>query len=402
MNYILLISVGIFLYFDQYIEKRAKYIFAGCIVISILLNLHVDANFYYLDRVELTPDMSLKLLNGYLGYSLRPFLLWGLWEILRGQKKPLTRRIFAVLALGNALIFTTCFYSDLTFGYRPGSYAFTRGPLGYTSHIVMILMMLMFVPTLINMYLNGKKSDFTIDVISLVMVLAAVYIETKTSFNCLHYVITLECLLYFSFLHLELEREYTKTLIVAQKAETMLMQIKPHFINNTLSTIQALCEIDPPLAAKTTGNFARYLRMNLTAMDKPLPVMITEEIEHTKTYLDIEMLRFPWIEAEYDIQDTGFCVPVLTIQPLVENAIQHGLRKQKHGKIWISTKKTEQGHMIQIVDNGSGFDEKNPATKEGHGIGMKNVKYRIETVSHGTMHVESNIDKGTKITIYIP
>ncbi len=402
MNYILLLSVSIFLYFDQYIEKRVKNIFLSCIFISLLLNLRLTASVYYLDRPELNPIPFLRLLNGYLGYSLRPLLLWGLWELLRGEKRPVYHKIFAILSIGNALIFTTCFYSDLTFGYYPGSYHFFRGPLGYTSHIVMILMMILFIPTLIYLYLNGKRSDFYIDILLLVIVFVAVSIETETEINCLENIITLECLIYFAFLHLEMEKEYTKALVVAQKAEMMLMQIKPHFINNTLGTIQALCEIDPPLAAKTTGNFARYLRTNLTVMDKPLPIMIQEEIAHTKTYLEIEMLRFPWIEAEYDIQDTDFCVPALTIQPLVENAIQHGLRKQKHGKVWISTKKTEKGHMIKIVDNGSGFDEKNPVTKEGHGIGMNNVKYRIETISNGTMQVESNIDKGTSITIYIP
>lgn len=234
------------------------------------------------------------------------------------------------------------------------------------------------------------------------MVLGSVYLDTKTSLVTISSVITLICITYFLFMHIELEGEYTKALLVAQKAETMMMQIKPHFINNTLSTIQALCEIDPKLAARTTGKFARYLRMNLTSMDKPLPIPIQEELEHTKTYLEIEMLRFPWIEVEYDIQDTDFCVPPLTVQPLVENAIQHGLRKQKHGKVSICTMDTENGHIIKVVDNGSGFDEENPVTKEGHGIGIKNVKYRIEMVCKGSIKVESNEEKGTTITIFIP
>lgn len=401
MDYIILFGVGVFLYFDQYIEKRDKYILSACIIASIILNIQS----YFAVILELPEYRSrvfLVLLNSFVGYTLRPSLLWGLWELLRWEKKKWIRRSIQILLVGNFLIFTTCFYSNLSFGYVGKNYYFVRGPLGFTSHIVMVIIMLLFIPTLVQMYRNNKKNDLIIGILSLLMIIVAVSIDTITNIKSLQNVITLECLLYFAFLHLELEKEYTKALIVAQKAEMMMMQIKPHFINNTLGTIQALCEFDPPLAAKTTGQFARYLRMNLTAMDKSLPIPIREEIEHTKTYLEIEMLRFPWIETEYDIQDIDFCIPALSVQPLAENAVQHGLRRQKHGKLRISTEKTEAGHIVKIMDNGIGFDEQHPVTENGHGIGLKNVRYRIETVVHGTMHIESDIDKGTTITICIP
>lgn len=401
MNYILLFGVGVFLYFDQYMEKRRKNILAGCIVASIILNIKADTS-YILDLPKYKDILFLRLLNSFVGYTLRPALLWGFWEQLQGEKPKIIHRIMQVLVVGNFLIFTTCFYSNLTFGFSEGTYHFLRGPLGYTAHIVMAIMMLLFIPTLIQLYRNGKKRDFFVDTISLLLILGAVCIDTLGTVHCLHYVITMECFFYFAFSHLELEKEHTKTLIEAQKADMMLMQIKPHFINNTLGTIQALCQINPSLAEKITGQFARYLRTNLTVMDKQSTISIMEEIEHTKIYLEIEMVRYPWIEAEYDIQDTDFCVPTLTIQPLAENAVQHGLRKQQHGKIRISTERTDEGHMVKIFDNGVGFDKDSIVTNTEHGIGLKNVKYRIEMVSHGTMQIESDIDKGTTITILIP
>lgn len=401
MNYILLVGVGIFLYFDQYIEKRRKYILAACIAASIILNIKADVT-KLLDLPEYRYMVFPRRLNSFVGYTLRPALLWGFWEQLQGEKPKVIRRIMQILVVGNFLIFTTCFYSDLSFGFEEGTNHFLRGPLGWTAHIVMAIMMILFIPTLTQLYRNGKKRDFIFNIVSLMLILGAVCIDTIEPVYCLHYVITLEGLFYLAFSHLELEKEHTKALIEAQKADMMLMQIKPHFINNTLGTIQALCSVDPPLAEKTIGQFARYLRTNLTVMDKQSAVSITEEIEHTKIYLEIEKVRFPWIEAEYDIQDTDFCIPALTIQPLAENAVQHGLRKQKQGKIKISTERIETGHMIKIFDNGVGFDEDNLVTKTDHGIGLKNVRYRIEKVSHGTMQIVSDIDKGTTITIIIP
>lgn len=402
MSYLLLIYIVAFLHFDKYIDKREKNIFAACIAVSLILNLRYDLDLKLLGTSELNHWIFLKTLNSFVGYTIRPTLLWGMWELLRGEKKKYVRRIFQVLLVGNFLIFTTCFYTELSFGYRADTYYFFRGPLGFTAHVVMAIMMFLFIPTLVQMYRKGKKRDFYVGIFTLLMALVVVWIETETDKSYLQYVVTMQVLLYYFFLHQEEEKEYTRAMLVAQKAEIMLMQIKPHFINNTLGTIQALCEIDPLLASKTTGLFARYLRMNMTAMDKLLPIPICEEIEHTKTYLEIEMLRFPWIKAEYDIQDLDFCVPVLSIQPLVENAVQHGLRKQKHGKIRISTEWTEAGHLVKIADNGVGFDEKNPVTQEGHGIGIKNVRYRIETISQGTMQIESHVNEGTTITICIP
>lgn len=401
MNTLMLLGIAFFLWFDYYIPKREKLIFLGCLLCAIILNIK-DGIQAVLERPEYLHHIGLRTLMSCTGYIVRPLLLWGLWEELRGKKNRFIRSLFIGLVIVNTAVFCTQPLFHLAFYYKPDTYQWVRGPLGFTAHIVMVLMMILFIPILFEMFISSKKQDFCIGLLSLLVILISTLLDTYADFNSLSSAITMECILYFLFLHIELEREYTKALLVAQKAEMMLMQIKPHFINNTLSTIQALCEIDPPLAAHTTGNFARYLRTNLTAMDKPLPIPIKDEIEHTKTYLEIEMLRFPWIEAEYDLQDMNFSVPALTIQPLVENAIQHGLRKRKKGKVLIATRRTEKGHMVQITDNGSGFDEKNPVTKEGHGVGIRNVKFRIESISHGTLQVESTQGEGTTITIYIP
>ena len=97
-----------------------------------------------------------------------------------------------------------------------------------------------------------------------------------------------------------------------------------------------------------------------------------------------------------------FDIPALTIQPLVENAIRHGIRYRKDGLVTITTKRESGGHKITIQDNGVGFDTKEQASAGGTHVGLRNVKDRIEQMCAGTMVLRSEIGKGTSITLKIP
>ena len=84
-------------------------------------------------------------------------------------------------------------------------------------------------------------------------------------------------------------------------------------------------------------------------------VPVTKELEHTRLYAEIEMLRFPNVRVEYQIEDSGFKIPALTIQPLVENAIRHGVRIRNDGLVTVSTFREADAHRITIEDNGAGL-----------------------------------------------
>jgi len=114
------------------------------------------------------------------------------------------------------------------------------------------------------------------------------------------------------------------------------------------------------------------------------------------------VLRFPDARVEYQIEDDQFEIPALTIQPLVENAIRHGVRNRKDGLVTISTKRESGWHQITIQDNGAGFDTKEQVPAGGTHVGLRNVKDRIEQMCGGTMALRSEIGKGTSITLRIP
>ena len=182
----------------------------------------------------------------------------------------------------------------------------------------------------------------------------------------------------------------------------MLSQIQPHFIYNTLGTIGEFCEEEPKKAAELVQKFSLYLRGNFTELDNLMPIRVSKELEHVKHYADIEQIRFPDMKIEYDIQNDNFLIPALTIQPLVENAIKHGLMGlESGGTVKISCYETDNYFEVCVKDDGVGFDESVFDDGKKH-VGIKNIRKRIEGMCGGTLDIDSVIGKGTTAVIRIP
>ncbi|MDO4647107.1 MAG: histidine kinase [Eubacteriales bacterium] len=185
----------------------------------------------------------------------------------------------------------------------------------------------------------------------------------------------------------------------------MISQVRPHFVTNVLNTIQYFCETDPPKASMITEKFARYLRNNLKAAVLEEPVDFEEDLECLDNYLSIEKVRFPKIQFLFDIREKEFKVPPITLQPLVENAIMHGVQYlEEGGRIEVSTyREPEQGkYVIRVRDNGMGFQSEQPGIDRRVHIGVENTRYRIKTMCNGTMEIQSTSGKGTEVLIKIP
>ncbi len=195
----------------------------------------------------------------------------------------------------------------------------------------------------------------------------------------------------------ELEAELAESRIA-----TMISQIQPHFIYNTLGTIEQLCITEPEAASKLVRNFSLYLRGNFSELDNAKPIRFSKEMNHVKHYTDIEQVRFPDMTIHYDLRSVEFLLPALSVQPLVENAIKHGLMGLEEGGIvTISAYETEADYVVDVTDDGVGFDM-NVGYDETKHVGIKNIRGRIEAMCHGTLTIESEPGKGTKATIKIP
>lgn len=188
------------------------------------------------------------------------------------------------------------------------------------------------------------------------------------------------------------------------KISLMLSQIAPHFIYNTLSTIQYLCEEDPKQARETVGNFAGYLRGNLDALDKEDTIPFTRELQHIRYYLAIEQKRFgKRVKVNYEIEEQDFKLPALSVEPLVENAVKHGIcKKRGGGTVTITTLRKGQTVYIVVKDDGVGFDKEEIKTDGKKHIGLDNVENRLKSMCDGSLEVESKKGEGTVVCITLP
>ena len=182
-------------------------------------------------------------------------------------------------------------------------------------------------------------------------------------------------------------------------------QIHPHFLFNSLSVIKYLCRTSPEEAANAVDEFAAYMRSSTDLMNAEECVPVSRELDLVKHYTYMQQKRYgDSIKYEFDIQDTDFSVPPFSVQTLVENAIEHGLRASgvKNGQINIKTYKSANKHIVEISDNGSGFDTRILDDEErNNGVGIINTKARLRLMCRGTLDIKSDKNSGTTVTIGI-
>jgi LytS/YehU family sensor histidine kinase len=168
-----------------------------------------------------------------------------------------------------------------------------------------------------------------------------------------------------------------------------------------LVTIQELCLIDAQVASDTVAEFSQYLRHNIDSLSDKNPVPFEKELQHVVLYLSIEKKRFgEKLKIINDISYVDFHIPALTLQPIVENAVRHGLTARwEGGTLTMRTEELNGTIIITVSDNGVGFDIN---TIGGNSTGIKNVQSRLAALCNGSLEIDSKVGEGTTATIKIP
>jgi two-component system sensor histidine kinase YesM len=208
-----------------------------------------------------------------------------------------------------------------------------------------------------------------------------------------------------------------------QKAELKALQaqINPHFLYNTLDAIVWMAETNKTdQVIEIVRTLSRFFRIALSKGKDWIPIQ--EEIEHVRSYLHIQKIRYRDIlDYEIDVDDgiLDGTILKLTLQPLAENALYHGIKNKRNGgTIWVRARRKEQDQvLIEVQDNGVGFtpyklariqerlnDESYEISQEGEGFGLVNVNKRIKLYYGGQygLSVESQYQRGTRVTVTIP
>jgi LytS/YehU family sensor histidine kinase len=189
--------------------------------------------------------------------------------------------------------------------------------------------------------------------------------------------------------------------IAHERASVMVLQMRPHFVYNTLMSIHSLCRLDPQKAQQVTMDFTNYLRRNFNAVASDSAIPFSTELEHTRAYLAVEQAQYDdMLIVDYDTSYTRFCLPPLTLQPIVENAVKHGLDPDSEPlHISIRTQHSDSGTEIIVEDNGRGFA---PADDGEKHFALKNIRQRLEIMCSGSLAITPGKDGGTVVTVTIP
>ena len=302
------------------------------------------------------------------------------------------------------------------FYYFDENHFYHRGSLYWISQVLVALAMLLnFMLILVKRKSLPRERFITFTAFPVVPLLSILLQSFIYGWSLSNIAVTICILLMF------IEAVYSQACLVAKQARTIenqqeelrtmqttiaLSQIKPHFLYNVLNSIYVLCGINLDQARSALSNLSDYLRTNIDSIEAQHAVPFSKELEHIKSYLELENLRCGGkIEIKYDIQVQNFTLPPLTVQPLVENAVRHGLsHKEGGGALCIRTRVQDESYIVDITDNGIGFDVQEffSAPPSSAHIGIRNVKERLFLISNGTLLISSAKGHGTTVTLSIP
>ena len=193
------------------------------------------------------------------------------------------------------------------------------------------------------------------------------------------------------------------------KVKNFISQMRPHFLYNALSSIREIVLVDPEYGADMLYDFTTYLRAGIRAIGSDEKIPFVQELENIRAYVNIEIMRLgDRLQVSYDIQSDDFEILPLSIQPIVENAIRHGIYEKNtdDGKVLLKTEETEAFRIITVEDNGVGFDAEKTRKMVSQGkkdsTGLQNLIFRLEKMMNASVEIYSEIGMGTTVIVRIP
>ena len=401
---VLFLLAGLFfsIWFDRYLQTghKRRMLIICTLVFSLIVQNYLD---YLLSAGK--PMIMMRRMIDIYGYSIRPFILLLFLYIVypEGHFGPAW-----ILTVVNALIHLTALFTDICFTIDANNMYQGGLPILKSSCLIISLVLLgLLLYLVLHNFRPLRLQDTLIPTFVVFLILLALFLDAgvlnllqPVSFLTINIVIS--CMLFYSWLHSRFMEEYERASALQQRVQIMMTQIQPHFLYNTLATIRSLCLRSPETAARSIEKFSKYLRQNLDSPNLPDLIPFERELEHARIYLEIETLMFPYLHVQYKIEEDDFMLPVLTVQPLVENAIRHGVRAREDGEMEISARKENDSYTVIIKDNGMGFDPNAVVDTEGNHIGIRNVRERLEKLCGGTLLIDSVPGEGTTVTISVP
>ena len=400
---VLLLALLLTVWLDAYLsaERKRVMVIIVALVFSLILQNYMD------NRLSLAEVYNaLRIPVSIYGYAIRPVILVMFLYIVKPRGR---YRVAWAMVGANAAVYLTAFFSNIAFYFSSNGH-FHAGPLRHTCTLISAVLYAWLFWLTMRQFRPRQRKESWIPILVTALIGGAAIMDFTVAFieqpvAYLTMAIAISCVFYYTWLHLQFVREHEDALVTGQRVQQMLSQIKPHFLHNALTLIIDLCDTAPQKAKEATVEFSRYLRGNMESIDRTGPISFEKELEHTKLYLDIEQMRFAGdLQVRYDIACTGFSLPALTVEPLAENAVRHGVREKPDGRgtVVIATRETPDGYEITVTDDGPGFDpDRLPEDGQMH-VGIANVRERLRQIVDGSLEYRSAPGEGTAAIIRIP
>ena len=399
----LLALLGFIVYIDPYIRADRKRTMMD--ILAVVFGL-VAQNLIENRLATGAGQWLFRTIIAILGYILRPLLLVEFLRLIQSEKR--MKWAWALIGV-NAAINSTALFSHICFWIDAENH-YQGGPLSSTCLVVSaILLAYLFYRTFRVFHPNQRKETWA-PVFVLILIVVGVTMDYFIDLDSqplayLTIAVVLSCVVYYIWLHLQFVREHEQALVAGQRIQLTLSQIRPHFLFNSLGAIEELCDSDPAMAKTATAMFSQYLRGNMDSLTQEEGIPFAQELEHTRLYLKLEQLRFEdSLQVSYDIACTDFTIPPLTLEPLAENAVRHGVRGNEDGRgtVTIASRAYPDRYEVSVRDDGPGFDPEAPLPEDRPHVGIQNVRERLHYMCGGRLRVDSAPGRGTTATIILP
>lgn len=399
---LLTVMLAFFVLTDTYIGKGHRKVLL--IVCTLIFGLIVQ-NYSDMLLQGRYVNIPLRMAVSIIGYILRPMILVLFCHVVNPRGR---YRVSWALTTVNGAIYLTASFTHLTFWFNEANH-YQEGPLRYTCHVISALLLFNLLFLSIRRFRTTGVRNNWVPLISVLLIIGSIILDSTVGRSLqpvtfLTLAVVLSSSFYYVWLHLQFVHTHEQELKAGQRIQIMLSQIRPHFLFNSLEVIRRLYRKDPEKADTALLKFERYLRVNMDSLTQEGLIPFRTELEHTRTYLELEQLRFPdELQIVYDLQCMDFSLPPLTLQPLAENAVRHGVREKISGEgtVTIASREYADRYEISVTDDGKGFDPNTVPRNDHSHIGLNNVRERLRYTGAG-LWIGMRPEGGTEAVIIIP
>jgi hypothetical protein len=397
---LLMISLFYLATFIMIRELKYSFYFA-CLCITMAIALDMMGQYILL---RFLPSLSLKSVI-FIWYTSTTwvvfFLILFVHELFKSKFSGFVMKLYLWICIVDQLLYT---FTASIFYTR---YAHISNYIEITGVLCTII--------IVGIGIKKGKKDAWLNIISMVIVLIS-YVHDilywtnmiQSSFGEIQYI----GLFLFIFLQMVIQAKRIRMFYdhkTAAELSFLQAQIKPHFLYNALNTFVAISRYDMDQARELLINFSNYLRRSFDFKDLSQTVSLRNEIELTRAYVEIEKARFEErLEVSFEGgDDLEVKVPILMLQPIVENAVLHGvLPKQEGGHIAVIIKKEGRLLILSVKDNGVGMELRKKRSvlrlEFGKGVGLSNIDSRLRKLYGKGLQINSSPGMGTEVKWCIP